>query len=155
MKHAKTNAMRLLEKAHIPYTPHEYETADGALDGISVAHKTGFDEAMVFKTLVTKAADGRVLVFCIPVAAELNLKKAARAKSIAMLPVSDITPVTGYVKGGCSPVGMKKTYPTWLHESAAALPAIVVSGGRIGLQIELAPGDLLGATAAAYADLTV
>ena len=158
MKRPKTNALRLLEKAGISYVPDEYDVSDGSLDGVSVAHKTGFEANVVFKTLVAKAADGCVLVFCIPVAAELDLKKAAKAagaKSVAMLTVAQITPVTGYVKGGCSPVGMKKLYTTFIDSTAEVLPAIVVSGGRIGLQVQLAPQDLLTITKASYAQITV
>lgn len=158
MKQPKTNALRLLEKAGILYTPHEYDTGDGLLDGVSVAHKTGLDVAAVFKTLVTKAADGRVLVFCVPVAKELDLKKAAKAagaKSVTMLPVAQITPTTGYVKGGCSPVGMKKLYPTFIDATAETLPAIAVSGGRIGLQVQLAPQALQRLVNALFSDLTV
>lgn len=149
MKQAKTNAMRLLERAGIPYTPHEYATDDGALDGISVADKTGQDRQKVYKTLVARGASGAVYVFCIPVAAELNLKLAAHAageKNIHMLPLAEITPTTGYVRGGCSPVGMKKQYPTFLHEAAMEQSAILVSGGRVGLQIEITPQNLQAAT---------
>lgn len=145
MKHTKTNAMRILDKEKVPYQVHEYETADGLLDGVSVAHKTGQNEAQVFKTLVTRGSDKNVYVFCIPVAAELPLKTAAKAagvKSIQMLPVAEITPVTGYKKGGCSPLGMKKHYPTFIEESAFTYSSIMVSGGQIGLQIQLEPARL-------------
>ena len=148
----KTNAMRLLESLGISYVMHQYEAGDGVIDGVSVARKTGQDPARVFKTLVTKGGSGAVLVFCIPVERELDLKRAARAakeKSVAMLPLADVTPTTGYVRGGVSPMGMKKRYPTFLDSSALKHPTILVSGGRIGLQIELAPQDLLRATAGA------
>ncbi len=156
MKQAKTNAMRLLEQQGIPYIPHEYTAKDGAIDGISVAQKTGQDPRCVFKTLVTHA-ENRYFVFCIPVAEELDLKAAARAageKNIAMLPLAEITKVTGYVRGGCSPLGMKKQYPTFIDASANTLAKIVVSGGKIGLQIELEPSLLGAATGAVFAALT-
>lgn len=152
MKQPKTNAMRILEREKIPYTPHEYDTA-GEIDGVSVAHKTGQDPARVFKMLVTEGRSGGHYVFCIPVAQELDLKAAAQAageKSIAMIHVKDITPLTGYVRGGCSPVGMKKQLPTFIDGSAQTHPTILVSGGRIGLQVELAPADLARACAAAW-----
>lgn len=155
MKLAKTNAMRLLEKHKIPYTPYEYDTSDGLLDGVSVANKTGQKPAAVFKTLVTRAGGGSIYVFCIPVEAELDLKQAARLageKNIAMLPPGEITAVTGYIKGGCSPLGMKKQYPTFVHGSARALGAMVVSGGRVGLQMKLAPVHLLQLTGARWMD---
>ncbi|MDL2325032.1 Cys-tRNA(Pro) deacylase [Ruminococcaceae bacterium OttesenSCG-928-A16] len=157
MKQTKTNAMRLLEAENIPYTAHEYAVDDGALDGVSVAHKTGQPPARVFKTLVTHGAGG-FFVYCVPVAQELNLKAAAKAagqKSIQMIPVADITRVTGYVKGGCSPFGMKKTYPTFLDETALDWDSILVSGGRIGTQIEVAPKDLLNLLNGVAAQLTV
>jgi Cys-tRNA(Pro)/Cys-tRNA(Cys) deacylase len=156
MKQPKTNTLRLLEKAGISYTPYEYDTSDGLLDGVSVAHKTGLDVAAVFKTLAAKAADGRVLVFCVPVAKALDLKKAAKAagaKSVAMLPVAQITPITGYVKGGCSPVGMKKLYPTFIDATAETLSAVAVSGGRVGLQVQLVPQDLQRLVNALFSDI--
>ena len=149
MKTAKTNAMRLLESLGIPCQMREYETKDGAIDGVSVAHKTGQDPARVFKTLVARGASGAVLVFCIPVEGELDLKRAARAageKSVAMLPLSGVTPATGYVRGGVSPMGMKKRYPTFIDRAALGHETILVSGGKVGLQLELAPQDLLRAT---------
>ena len=145
----KTNAMRLLESLGIPCRMREYETGDGAIDGVSVARKTGQDPARVFKTLVAKGASGAVLVFCIPVEGELDLKRAARAageKSVAMLPLSGVAPATGYVRGGVSPMGMKKRYPTFIDASALEHDTILVSGGRVGRQLELAPQDLLRAT---------
>lgn len=157
MKNHKTNAMRILERDKIPYAMHEYKTDDGAVDGVSVAHKTGRNPAQVFKTLVTKGAKGGVYVFCIPVQAELDLKAAAKAvgeKSIAMIAVNEITPLTGYVRGGCSPVGMKKQYTTVLDESAKQQTTILVSGGKIGLQIEITPQDLQKVTGAGLAQVT-
>lgn len=156
VKQAKTNALRLLERAKIAFTPLEYEAGDGAIDGISVAQKTGQNPDTVFKTLVARASSGGLYVFCIPVAHELDLKKAAKAageKSVAMLHVAEITPLTGYVRGGCSPIGMKKAYPTFIHQTAQQYPFIVVSGGRIGLQIQIAPTALAAASGAKMADL--
>lgn len=142
MKKVKTNAMRLLDRMGVAYTAHEYDTADGALDGVSVAVKTGRNPARVFKTLVLRGADGGNYVFCIPVEAELDLKSAARAagvKSMAMLPLAELLPTTGYERGGCSPLGMKKALPTFLAASAFGHQTILVSGGKVGLQIELSP----------------
>jgi len=156
-KEAKTNAMRMLERAKIPYTAHEYPHEEGqAVDGATVAQLTGQDPARVFKTLVTQGSDKNYYVFVIPVLAELDLKKAARAagvKSVAMLHVADLNRVTGYIRGGCSPVGMKKQFVTVYEERCLAQSAILVSGGRIGTQIECAPADLLRATKGRTADL--
>ena len=154
MAQVKTNAQRMLEKEKIPYLAHTYETEDGHIDGISVAHKMGIDPAVVFKTLVTRGASRGIYVFVVPVAFELNLKAAARAvgeKSVEMVAVKEITPLTGYVRGGCSPIGMKKHYPTVVDESARPLERMIVSAGRIGGQIELAPGDLQKATGCSFA----
>lgn len=155
-KEDKTNVMRMLDKAGVAYTAHAYDAADGAIDGAAVAAKLGRDPAQVFKTLVTRGARGGYFVFVIPANAELDLKKAARAvgeKSVAMLHVKDLLAVTGYVRGGCSPLGMKKPFPTVVDESALAWPAVCVSAGRIGRQVELAPGDLLALAGAAAAPL--
>jgi len=154
MAQAKTNAQRMLEKEKIPYLAHTYETEDGHIDGVSVAHKMGIDPAVVFKTLVTRGASRGIYVFVVPVALELNLKAAARAvgeKSVEMIAVKEITPLTGYIPGGCSPIGMKKHYPTVVDESARLLKRMIVSAGRIGDQIELAPGDLQKATGCSFA----
>lgn len=154
MAQAKTNAQRMLEKEKIPYLAHTYETEDGHIDGVSVAHKMGIDPAVVFKTLVTRGASKGIYVFVVPVALELNLKAAARAvgeKSVEMIAVKEITPLTGYIRGGCSPIGMKKHYPTVVDESARLLERMIVSAGRIGDQIELAPGDLQKATGCSFA----
>ena len=140
----KTNVMRLLEQKGIPYTPHDYR-ASGAVGGTEVAAALGEDPARVFKTLVTVGASGGYYVFVIPVAEELDLKKAAKAvgeKSIAMLPQKELLPLTGYLHGGCSPIGMKKPFPTVLHQSAAERESIYVSAGKVGFQAELAPADL-------------
>ena len=154
MAQAKTNAQRMLEKEKISYLAHTYETGDGHIDGVSVAHKMGIDPAVVFKTLVTRGASKGIYVFVVPVALELNLKAAARAvgeKSVEMVAVKEITPLTGYVRCGCSPIGMKKHYPTVVDESARPLERMIVSAGRIGGQIELAPGDLQKATGCSFA----
>ena len=156
MAENKTNAMRLLEKGKIPYTVHTYEAAQ-AVDGVTVAGKIGRPPEQVFKTLVTKGKNG-CYVFVIPAAAELDLKKAARAvgeKAVEMLPVKELLKTTGYIRGGCSPLGMKKAYPTYLHESCMGFDTIFVSGGRVGTQIELSPQALLDACGGRVADLTV
>ena len=146
MAELKTNVMRILEREKIPYVPHYYSHDDGLIDGVSVATKPGQDPDRVFKTLVTKGASGAYCVFEVPVAAELDLKKAAKAageKSVAMIHVAELTAVTGYVRGGCSPVGMKKRYRTVLDETALLFETIMISAGRIGAQVELSPADLL------------
>ena len=157
-KEAKTNAMRMLERAKITYTAHEYPHEEGqAVDGATVARLTGQDPARVFKTLVTQGADRNYYVFVVPVLAELDLKKAAKAagvKSVAMIHVADINKVTGYIRGGCSPVGMKKQYVTVFDESALAREKIYVSAGRIGLQVCCAPAELIRAARARTAPLT-
>ena len=140
----KTNVMRLLEQKGIPYTPHDYR-ASGAVGGTEVAAALDEDPARVFKTLVTQGASGGHYVFVIPVAEELDLKKAAKAvgeKSIAMLPQKELLPLTGYLHGGCSPIGMKKPFPTVLHQSAAEQESIYVSAGKVGFQVEVTPADL-------------
>ena len=157
MAEAKTNAMRMLERGKIPYTVHTYDHQDGKIDGPSVAAKVGIDPQRVYKTLVTKGGSGGYFVFVLPVELELDLKKAAKAvgeKSVAMSRVDEINKVTGYIRGGCSPVGMKKRYPTVFDSRAAGLETIVVSGGRIGTQVELDPGALMAAVGAKTADLT-
>ena len=156
MAQQKTNVMRLLEQKKIPYTPHEYPHGDEAVDGVTVARMTGLDPARVFKTLVTRGASKRIYVFVVPVTAELELRKAAKAvgeKSVEMVRVSEINALTGYVRGGCSPLGMKKRYPTVFHESAAALETIAVSAGKIGYQVELEPAALLRLTDGVCADI--
>lgn len=152
----KTNVMRILEKERIPHTVHYYE-ADGNFDGVSVAQKVNKNPEIVFKTLITGGKSRNHFVFVIPVGEELDLKKAAAAcgeKSIEMLAVKDLLPTTGYVRGGCSPVGMKKAFPTYIDETAQLCDTIVVSGGKIGTQIEVAPDDLMRLTGAQYAPLT-
>ena len=157
MAEQKTNVMRLLEQKKIPYTAHSYPHGDEAVDGVTVARITGQDPAKVFKTLVAVGASKRVYVFVIPVAAELDLKKAAKAvgeKSIAMVKVSELLTLTGYVRGGCSPIGMKKLYPTVFDASIEALDTVLVSAGRIGWQIELQPSALMALCRAKTADIT-
>ena len=152
----KTNVMRLLDKAGISYRPHYYKKDDGKIDGTSVAEKLGLPPERVFKTLVTRSAKG-FFVFVIPVNRELDLKKCARAagqKAVEMLHLSELTKVTGYIRGGCSPIGMKKQYATFLDASALAYETIVFSAGKIGAQVELAPDGLVRLTGAAAADLT-
>lgn len=145
-KEEKTNVMRLLQQARIPYTPHYYPHPDGAVDGASVARSLGQPVEKVFKTLVTRGASrSSYYVFVVPVEKELDLKAAARAageKSIEMLHVSELLGLTGYVRGGCSPVGMKKLFPTFIDESALSQTTIMVSGGKIGTQVELDPKAL-------------
>lgn len=156
MKQTKTNAMRILEKEKIAYTMLTYSTDDGKIDGVSVAHKIGREERVVYKTLVAQGTSKGYYVFVIPVEAELDLKKAAKAvseKKIEMIPVKDITTVTGYIRGGCSPIGMKKLFPTRLDETAKSLDTIIVSGGSIGVQIETTPENLIQATKAQFADI--
>ena len=157
MSEEKTNVMRLLEQKKVPYTPHQYPHQEGmAVDGATVAAVLGHDPASVFKTLVTRGATKANYVFVVPVLAELDLKKAARAvgeKSIEMIHVKELTPLTGYVRGGCSPIGMKKRFKTVLDQSAADQAAILVSAGKIGCQVELAPGDLAGLVGAGFADI--
>ncbi len=151
MKVQKTNAMRQLDKLDIRYEVLQYDTTDGAIDGVSVAGKIGRSPESVCKTLAACGAGGGVYIFCVPARDELNLKRAARAageKSVAMLPLAQLEPVTGYRRGGVSPFAMKKSYPTFLAAEAAACEFIVVSAGRIGLQVELRPQDLLEAIGA-------
>ena len=154
----KTNAMRLLDAAGISYTSHTYDASDGNIDGVSVAQKLGEEPERVFKTLVTVGASRNYYVFVLPVENELDLKKAARTvkeKSIEMIPVKDINKVTGYIRGGCSPIGMKKQYPTVVDETAILFDTIIFSGGKIGFQIEMAPDDLFALIGAQACDITV
>lgn len=151
----KTNAIRQFDRKKLPYTLHTYE---GVISGTDVAAYMGQDPATVFKTLVTTGKSGAHYVFMIPVAQELDLKKAAKAvgeKSIAMLPQKELLPLTGYVHGGCSPVGMKKSFPTAIHETAASYDTIFFSGGRIGLQLQASPATLEQLIPLIYTDLTV
>lgn len=155
-KQQKTNAMRILDAKKVEYNMYTYEADDNHIDGISVAQKLNQDENTVFKTLVAQGASKNFYVFVIPVAESLDMKKAAKAageKNVEMIHVKDINKVTGYIRGGCSPVGMKKLYPTFVHESGKDLEKIIVSGGKIGFQIELKPDDLQEVVNFKYEDL--
>ena len=156
-KEAKTNAMRILERAKVAYTAHEYPHEEGvAVDGVTVAASIGEDPACVYKTLVTQGNSKNYFVFVIPVAAELDLKKAAKSvgeKSVEMIHVKDINAITGYIRGGCTAIGMKKQYVTRIDESAKTQEQIYVSGGKIGSQIRLTPEDLAKAAKAEFADI--
>lgn len=154
----KTNVERLLENANIPFTPYEYDVSDGNLDAVSIARKIGKDQDQVFKTLVTEAPGPEYFVFVIPGPATLDLKKAARAakvKSIAMIPQKKLLPLTGYIHGGCSPIGMKKVLPTFLDETAILYDTICVSAGKVGTNVELNPESLAEYVSAPMVDLTV
>ena len=156
-KEEKTNVMRTLEQKKIPYTAHSYDP-DRPIDGVSVAQTLGQPAERVFKTLVTKAASGAYYVFDIPVAENLDLKKAAKAvgeKSIAMLPQKELLGLTGYVHGGCSPVGMKKQFPTVFHKTALGYDTVCVSAGKIGAQVECDPKALIDLLRAKTADIIV
>ena len=147
MSEEKTNVMRVLDQKKVPYTPHHYAHPDGAVDGASVAALIDKDPASVCKTLVTQGASKKYYVFVIPVLKELDLKAAAKAvgeKSIEMIKQAQLLPLTGYVHGGCSPVGMKKQFPTVFDQSVAGLDTITVSAGKIGAQVEVAPAALAG-----------
>jgi Cys-tRNA(Pro)/Cys-tRNA(Cys) deacylase len=146
LEKVKTNAMRILDRAQINYNSYSYDHSDGLIDGVSVANKMGQPVERVFKTLVTQGTSREYYVFVIPVAQELDLKAAARSvgeKAVEMIKVADINKITGYIRGGCSPIGMKKEYKTVLDSSCEALDTIIVSAGKIGYQIELAPSDLI------------
>ena len=154
-KEIKTNAMRILESMKIPFTHYTYE-CDEFVDGIQVADMLGIPHEKVYKTLVTVGNSKNYFVFVIPIAEELDLKKAAKSvgeKNVEMIHVKDINAITGYIRGGCTAIGMKKQFVTRVDESAILLETMIVSGGRIGSQIELAPDDLCRASAAEYSDL--
>lgn len=155
MAEFKTNVMRILEKEKVEYIAHEYPHGKEAVDGITVAKLLGQNPEYVFKTLVTKGSKG-FYVFVIPVAEELDLKKCAKSvgeKSVEMIPVKDITKVTGYVRGGCSPLGMKKQFVTTFHITAEEIPQIIVSAGKIGFQIDMKPEDLIRLSNGKCADI--
>ena len=154
-KEDKTNVMRVLDARKIPYDSHSYEQ-DSTLTGEQIAGLLGEDVRKVFKTLVTQGKSGAYYVFVVPVEAELDLKKAAKSageKAISMIKQKDLLPLTGYVHGGCSPVGMKKQFPTFIHETATEQDKVFVSAGKVGFQIELAPQDLISVTGCKVADL--
>ena len=144
-KEEKTNVLRVRDAKNIEYKSHAYE-ADPTLTGEDIAGILGEEAEKVFKTLVTQGKSGQYYVFVVPVNAGLDLKKAAKAageKSIAMIKQKDLLPLTGYVHGGCSPIGMKKQFPTFIHETAAGFEHVYVSAGKVGMQVELAPQDLI------------
>ena len=152
----KTNAMRALESEGIEYTVHEYMPDGGAIDGVSVAKKIGRPAEQVFKTLVAQGASREYYVFVIPGAMELDLKAAARVvgeKSVEMIKVADINKVTGYIRGGCSPIGMRKQFRTVIDSNCILQETIIVSAGKIGHQIELKPGDLAALIDAGIEDI--
>lgn len=156
-KETKTNAMRKLDTLHISYTEHQYDASDGHIDGVAVATKCGLDPDQVFKTLVTQGNDHNFYVFVIPVREELDLKKCAKAaqvKSVEMIHVKDLLKTTGYIRGGCSPVGMKKEFSTFFDETMVLFDTVYVSGGRIGTQIEISPDDLIRVTNGTLTALT-
>lgn len=161
-KDEKTNVMRILDQKKVPYTAHFYEESQGPEGtreyGVHVAQALGQDPRRAFKTLVAKGASGGYYVFDIPAPDSLDLKKAAKAageKSVELLAVKDITAVTGYIRGGCSPVGMKKQYPTIFHETALDFETIYISAGKIGAQVEAEPKALLALLRAGTADIVV
>ncbi len=152
----KTNVMRTLEKEKVNYKAHEYPHGKEAVDGVTVAKSLGQNPDCVFKTLVTTDTKKNYFVFVVPVERELDLKKAARAvkaKTIEMIHVKDIQKITGYIRGGCSPINMKKKYETVYHESAKQCETMMVSAGKIGFQVEVAPDDLVKMTDGTFADI--
>lgn len=156
MAKGKTNAMRILDAAKIAYEMMSYDVKDGKIDGLSVAEKVGKDPLVVYKTLVAQGTSRNVYVFVIPVGDELDLKKAAAVageKKMEMIAVKDIQKLTGYIRGGCSPIGMSKKYPTFIQEEAAHYKTIIVSGGKIGIQIELSAASLAQITEGTFANL--
>ena len=153
-KTTKTNAIRQLDQQKVPYSMHAYNVVDGQIDGVSVANKIGQPVEMVFKTLVASAGPGKVYVFLIPVDKELDLKAAAKSageKKVELIPVKDLLGLTGYIRGGCSPLGMKKLFPTIIDLSAKNLDEMIVSAGKIGMQIQLKPTDLIANTKGEFA----
>ncbi|ARF14792.1 Cys-tRNA(Pro) deacylase [Sporosarcina ureae] len=152
----KTNAIRIIESEDFPFEIRSYQTDDGYNDGISVANKTNEPVSSVYKTLVAMASKTDLLVFIIPVSDELDLKKAAKTagfKKVEMLPMKELTKETGYVRGGCSPIGMKRELPTFIDQQAETLDYFYVSAGKVGLQLKLAPQDLAQVTKAQFSDL--
>lgn len=154
-KEVKTNAMRILDRQKIPYEYQEY-VCDEFTDGVQVADQLGYDHSLVYKTIVTTGKTGQHYVFVIPIEEEIDFKKAAKVvgeKSLEMLHLKDLTKVTGYVRGGCTAIGMKKQFPTVIQESAKGLVSMYVSGGKLGMQLKLAPLDLQCASNAIFADV--
>ncbi|AEB24823.1 MULTISPECIES: Cys-tRNA(Pro) deacylase [Bacillus] len=156
-KTVKTNAVRIIEQQNIPYELLGYKTEGGQpADGLSVSEKIGYSAENVYKTLVASAGTERYYVFVVPVSKELDLKKAAKAvgeKKVEMIAVKDLLGVTGYMRGGCSPIGMKKWFPTFIDKSSETLEFMIVSAGKIGMQLKLAPQHLAEASRAAFADI--
>lgn len=156
-KNEKTNVMRILDKAGIAYQSHTYSHDDGLIDGISISQKMGQNPKQVFKTLVTKGNSKNYFVFVIPVDKELHLKAAAKAvneKSVEMIPVADINKVTGYIRGGCSPIGMKKQFTTVIDASCLEFDSIIFSAGKIGYQVQLSPKTLAEFICAKIGEIT-
>lgn len=154
---SKTNAIRIIESKNIPHSVFTYDVNEDELDALSVANKIGADYDSVFKTLVTQGDKTGITVFCIPAGSELDLKKAAAVssnKKVEMIKMKELLPLTGYIRGGCSPIGMKKHYPTYIDETAQLFDEIFVSAGMRGMQVKLAPSDLAMLSDAAFADLT-
>lgn len=153
----KTNALRLLEQAQIDHTAYEYSVSDGKTDAVSVANKLGVSPDIVYKTLVTVADTHEHFVFVIPAASTLDLKAAARTagvKWVEMIPQAKLLPLTGYVHGGCSPVGMKKLFPTFIDASAESLPLFFVSAGKVGMNLSVSPTALAGLVNASFASVS-
>ena len=154
-KEQKTNAMRILDRNNIPYTVNLYECPE-FIDAVTVADRLGQPYESSFKTLVAVGKSGGHFVFVIPIAEELDLKAAARAvgeKAVELIHVKEITPLTGYIRGGCTPIGMKKAFPTVFHNTLTDFDTVIISGGRIGAQILLAPADLIHVTGGKLADI--
>jgi Cys-tRNA(Pro)/Cys-tRNA(Cys) deacylase len=156
----KTNAIRLLDSHKVEYEVRTYEAADGIIDAVGVARKVGVDPDCLFKTLVARAsggiAAGRIFVFCVPGACELNLNHAAtvcRSRSVELVGVNELLGLTGYIRGGCSPLGMKRPYPLFVERTATLCDRITISGGRIGIQVSVEPDALIAVTGGQYADL--
>ena len=155
---SKTNAVRLVEQAKIPCREAEYEFDENDLNGLHAAEGIGMPPEQVFKTLVARGERTGINVFCIPVCFELDLKKAAKAAgdmNMELIHVKELLGLTGYIRGGCSPVGMKKLFPTVFHSSVENLPTVIVSAGKIGYQVEVKPADLMGLVRAETADIIV
>lgn len=153
----KTNVMRVLDSKKVSYTAHTYEP-DATMSGEEIAALLGEDADKVFKTLVTQGKSGQYFVFVVPVKAELDLKKAAKAaneKAVSMIKQKELLPLTGYVHGGCSPIGMKKQFPTYIHETAGQYDTVFVSAGKVGYQVELPPEDLIRIAGCKAADLVL
>ncbi len=154
---AKTNSLRILDAAAVAYQPVEYPVSDNLIDAVSVAKKINLPQEQCFKTLVTVNPSKEYFMFVIPAGTELDLKKAAKvsgSKSIVMIPQKELFPLTGFIHGGCSPIGMKKQFPVFIDETAQLFDTIGVSGGRVGLSVILAPESLSCVTGAVFADLT-